>query len=101
MPPEPDFLTKLVEWFQFGSLAAFGGMIKFLRDHQHLDKSFSFIRFVIQLSIAFFVGCFLGDLLKGSDEFKDGYLMAAGFCANEMLTHIETFIKTKFGIKKV
>lgn len=90
-----DFLARLVELFQFGSLAAFGGMVKFLREHQGGTATFSIFRFFIQLAVAFFVGCFLGDILKGSDQFKDGYLMAAGYCANEVLTQLELFVKNK------
>lgn len=90
-----EYCRKLIELFQFGSLAAFGGMVKFLREHQDSSKPFSLLRFFIQLVVAFFVGCFLGDILNGSSQYKDGYLMAAGYCANEVLTQLESFAKQK------
>jgi len=84
-----EWFIKLLQWFQFGVLAMFGGMIRYLREHTQGDKDFHFVKFLIHLSIAFFVGCLMGQFIEGSERFKDGYLMAAGYCANEILTQLD------------
>jgi hypothetical protein len=91
-----EFLQRLVELFQFGSLASFGGLVKFLKDHQDHGKPFSLLKFFIQITIAFFVGCVLGDAIASTGSpYKDGYLLAVGFCANEVLSQLESFIKAR------
>jgi hypothetical protein len=54
------------------------------------DKEFHFIKFAIHLGIAFFIGCLIGEFIEGSERFKDGYLMAAGYCANEILNQLDS-----------
>ncbi len=90
MNEETTFLTKVIEIFQFGILAMFGGMIRYLREHAAGEKEFHLFKFLIHLGIAFFVGCLIGEFIEGSERFKDGYLMAAGYCANEILNQLDS-----------
>lgn len=79
---------RVVELAQLGLLGAFGGAANYVYVTIQKEQKFSWWRMIVNMFLAFFVGNLGGELLPGS-EYKDGILMAAGFCAYPILSVLE------------
>ena len=87
---------RLIELIQLGLLGAFGGMANYVYVTMQEERKFSWIRMGINMFLAFFVGNLVGNLLPDS-TYKDGVLMAAGFCTYPILNTIEAQSKRRLG----
>lgn len=87
---------RLIELIQLGLLGAFGGMANYVYVTMQEERTFSWIRMGINMFLAFFVGNLVGSLLPDS-TYKDGVLMAAGFCTYPILNIIEVQSKRRLG----
>lgn len=87
------FLEELARWSQMGWLGAFGGAAAYVYGATAKNKPFRWIGFAANLFVAFFVGRMMGDLygaLGWSMDYRDGLVMASGFCAYPILRMLET-----------
>ena len=87
---------RLIELIQLGLLGAFGGMANYVYVTMQEERKFSWIRMGINMFLAFFVGNLAGSLLPDS-TYKDGVLMAAGFCTYPILNIVEVQSKRRLG----
>ena len=79
---------RLYEMFQLGMLGAFGGLANYVYITVQREQQFSWWRMLVNLFLAFFVGNFVGSIVPES-TFKDGIMMAAGFCTYPILNVLE------------
>lgn len=73
-----------------GALAAFGGMVGYLVDVTHGQKSFSWIGYGVFVATAFFVGQVLDSWLPSDLPGRGGILMVAGTTAYPVLQGLRT-----------
>ncbi len=73
-----------------GCLAAFGGMVGYLVDVTHGQKTFSWLGYGVFVVTAFFVGQVLDSWLPSDLPGKGGILMVAGTSAYPILQVLRT-----------
>ena len=73
-----------------GALAAFGGMVGYLVDVTHGQKTFSWLGYGVFVVTAFFVGQVLDSWLPSDLPGKGGILMVAGTTAYPVLQVLRT-----------
>ena len=73
-----------------GALAAFGGMVGYLVDVTHGQKTFSWIGYGVFVLTAFFVGQILASWLPSDMPGRGGLLMVAGTSAYPILQVLRT-----------
>ena len=73
-----------------GALAAFGGMVGYLVDVTHGQKTFSWLGYGVFVVTAFFVGQVLDSWLPGDMPGRGGLLMVAGTTAYPVLQVLRT-----------
>lgn len=73
-----------------GCLAAFGGMVGYLVDVTHGQKTFSWLGYGVFVVTAFFVGQVLDSWLPSDLPGKGGILMVAGTTAYPVLQVLRT-----------
>ena len=73
-----------------GCLAAFGGMVGYLVDVTHGQKTFSWLGYGVFVLTAFFVGQILDSWLPSDLPGKGGILMVAGTTAYPVLQVLRT-----------
>ena len=73
-----------------GCLAAFGGMVGYLVDVTHGQKTFSWIGYGVFVLTAFFVGQILDSWLPSDMPGRGGLLMVAGTTAYPVLQVLRT-----------
>ncbi len=73
-----------------GALAAFGGMVGYLVDVTHGQKTFSWIGYGVFVLTAFFVGQILDSWLPSDMPGRGGLLMVAGTSAYPILQVLRT-----------
>lgn len=80
---------KIVKILQFGSLAGFGAAANYLYVTVMQGKKFLWAMFLANLFIAFFTGNLVGAFLPEAHDFRDGIIMASGYCAFPVLAIVE------------
>jgi hypothetical protein len=88
-----DWVEKLIRWAQLGMLGAFGGSAAYIHAMATKNQPFRVWAFAANVFLAFFVGKMLGGLIPFSPtyiEYRDGVVMALGFCAYPILGVLET-----------
>lgn len=73
-----------------GALAAFGGMVGYLVDVTHGQKTFSWLGYGVFVLTAFFVGQILDSWLPSDMPGRGGLLMVAGTSAYPILQVLRT-----------
>lgn len=73
-----------------GALAAFGGMVGYLVDVTHGQKTFSWLGYGVFVLTAFFVGQILDSWLPSDLPGRGGLLMVAGTSAYPILQVLRT-----------
>ena len=73
-----------------GALAAFGGMVGYLVDVTHGQKTFSWLGYGVFVLTAFFVGQILDSWLPSDMPGRGGVLMVAGTTAYPVLQVLRT-----------
>ena len=73
-----------------GCLAAFGGMVGYLVDVTHGQKTFSWLGYGVFVLTAFFVGQILDSWLPSDMPGRGGVLMVAGTTAYPVLQVLRT-----------
>lgn len=73
-----------------GALAAFGGMVGYLVDVTHGQKTFSWLGYGVFVLTAFFVGQILDSWLPSDMPGRGGLLMVAGTTAYPVLQVLRT-----------
>ena len=73
-----------------GALAAFGGMVGYLVDVTHGQKTFSWLGYGVFVLTAFFVGQILDSWLPSDLPGRGGVLMVAGTTAYPVLQVLRT-----------
>lgn len=91
-----NFSDRVMELLQLGLLGAFGGLANYVYVTMQNETKFSWIRLFVNVFLAFFVGNMIGSLLPDS-TYKDGVLMAAGFCTYPILNIIEVQSRKRLG----
>lgn len=87
-----DLVEKLVRWGHLGMLGAFGGAAAYIHTMATKNQPFRVLAFAANVFLAFFVGKMLGALIPFAQayvEYRDGVVMALGFCAYPILGVIE------------
>lgn len=82
-------LERLLEMLQFGLLASLGGLANYLYITVHQERKFSFWMMLVNLLLAFYVGNVAGSFMPEASSYRDGVLMAAGFCTYPILAFVE------------
>lgn len=103
MEPGSQIPKTLVEWFQYGALAGFGGIANYLYVTVMRGKRFVWAMFSANIFIAFFVGNLVGRVVPADASYKDGIIMACGYCAFPLLAIIEFKVREwamRFGLSK-
>lgn len=90
MSEEVNWFQKALAFLQVGALASLGGMAAYLYHVTQGRVKFSWIIFVINVFLAFFVGNVVGEFLDVGHKHRDGLLMVAGFCTYPTLGFIES-----------
>lgn len=102
MEPGSQIPKTVAEWLQYGVLAGFGGMANYLYVTIMKRKPFVWVMFSANIFIAFFVGNLVGRIIPADAAYKDGLVMACGYCAFPLLAVIEFKVREwalKFGLK--
>lgn len=102
MEPGSQIPKTLAEWLQYGVLASFGGMANYLYITIMRGKTFVWTMFTANIFISFFVGNLVGRFVAPDNPYKDGIIMACGYCSFPFLAILEFKVRewvTKFGIK--
>ena len=87
-----DWIEKLIRWGQMGMLGAFGGSAAYIHAMATKNQPFRVWAFAANVFLAFFVGKMVGTWLPESTlhpEYRDGLVMATGFCAYPILRILE------------
>lgn len=85
-------MEKLTQFLYFGLLGTLGGVAAYVYMLTTKGGKFHFWLFVGNVFLAFFVGKMVGTWLPESTshpEYRDGLVMAAGFCAYPILRLLE------------
>ncbi len=94
-----DALEKLMRWVQLGLLSAFGGAAAYVYTLSTHKTKFRWFGFAANLFLAFFAGCMAGHWIPsdaGTSEYRDGLVMAVGFCAYPILALLERTLPALF-----
>lgn len=87
-----DAVEKLWRLLQLGLLGVFGGAAAYVYTLSTRGTPFRWVGFAANLFLAFFVGCMAGDWIPSGGamtDYKDGLVMAVGFCAYPILGLVE------------
>lgn len=93
MEPSSQIPKTVAEWLQYGALAGFGGMANYLYLNVLRGKKFVWAMFSANIFIAFFVGSLIGRSLPIDTAYRDGFIMAGGYCAFPILTALEIVVR--------
>lgn len=85
-----DELRDAAMMIKSGALAAFGGMVGYLVDVTHGQKTFSWLGYGVFVLTAFFVGQILDSWLPSDLPGRGGVLMVAGTSAYPILQVLRT-----------
>ncbi len=85
---------KVFEFAQLGLLGAFGGLANYVHVTMYQEQKFSWVRMIVNIFLAFYVGNLIGSMMPES-TYKDGLIMAAGFCCHPILKLIEVQSKKR------
>ncbi len=83
-------LRETAMMIKSGALAAFGGMVGYLVDVTHGQKTFSWLGYGVFVLTAFFVGQILDSWLPSDMPGRGGVLMVAGTTAYPVLQVLRT-----------
>ena len=86
------FIARLVELGWLGVLGAFGGLANYVYLSMRKQTPFNWKRFLANLFLAVFTGIMLGQFISPENPFRDGFIMAFGFCAYPLLNLVEDWI---------
>lgn len=87
-----EWVDKMSKFAYFGLLGMLGGVAAYVYMLTTKGGKFSFWLFLGNVFLAFFVGKMVGTWLPDSTyhpEYRDGLVMAAGFCAYPILRILE------------
>ena len=87
---EGEDLRQAAMLIKSGCLAAFGGMVGYLVDVTHGQKTFSWLGYGVFVLTAFFVGQILDSWLPSDLPGRGGLLMVAGTSAYPILQVLRT-----------
>ena len=85
-----EALRQTAMLIKSGCLAAFGGMVGYLVDVTHGQKTFSWLGYGVFVLTAFFVGQILDSWLPSDMPGRGGVLMVAGTTAYPVLQVLRT-----------
>lgn len=85
-----EHLRETAMLIKSGALAAFGGMVGYLVDVTHGQKTFSWLGYGVFVLTAFFVGQILDSWLPSDLPGRGGLLMVAGTSAYPILQVLRT-----------
>lgn len=86
-----SFIDRMADLAAASLLAAMGGAASTLYAHVKDDKPVSITIFIINILLAGFVGQVVGSLIPGSFAYRDGVLLAAGFCTFPILGLLQAY----------
>lgn len=101
-----EHLEQVATFLLGGIYAAFGGMVHFLyQTSKRPGSPFSWLMFIINILVAFYVGQVAWDFLPNGTPSKGGLIMLAGFLAYPILDFFEKrglrmIIQKVFGFKE-
>lgn len=84
-----EVVKRAVEFLQFGSLAAFGAMAKYMSDINAGRKDFKVGSTFIIIFIAFFLGNLIVQFLGTDHDFLGGIIMVAGWSLDKVISLLE------------
>lgn len=87
-----DYLEEIAKFVYFGLLGTLGGVAAYVYRLTTNGGKFHFWLFLGNVFLAFFVGKMVGTWLPESTlhpEYRDGLVMATGFCAYPILRILE------------
>lgn len=84
-----EVIRKAIDFLQFGSLAAFGAMAKYMNDVNTGKKEFKTVSTFVIIFIAFFLGNVIVSFLGTEHEYLGGILMVAGWSLDKVLALLE------------
>lgn len=85
-----EYMRQAAMLIKSGALAAFGGMVGYLVDVTHGQKTFSWLGYGVFVLTAFFVGQILDSWLPSDMPGRGGVLMVAGTTAYPVLQVLRT-----------
>lgn len=84
---------QVAGYLYFGLVGAFGGVASYVYMLSRGEGKFSFLLFLANMFLAFFTGKMVSTWLPelpAYPEYRDGLVMASGFCAYPILRVVET-----------
>lgn len=93
-------LDRVVDMLELGLLGSFGAIANYLYVTVMQGKPFVWIMFFANIIIAFFAGNLVGEFIHPANEYRDGIIMASGYCAFPLLAMVEVKFREfvgKFG----
>lgn len=90
---------RVIEFFQFGGLVAFGAIAKYMTDIDSGYKEFNLLSVFFTVFVAFFLGNLIVSFLGADREYLGGILMVAGWGLDKFLTLLD--VTTDKWMKKI
>lgn len=93
-------IERAVELIWLGALGTFGGIANYVYDSVDNSRRFAWGLFIASVILACFAGILVGQFIGMDSPYRDGYIMAAGFCAYPILralkAHVGAYLRYKF-----
>lgn len=89
MPDLEKLIERGVEFIWLGALGTFGGIANYVYSSVDGNRRFVWGMFVANVILACFVGVLVGQFIDLENPYRDGYIMAAGFCAYPILQAVQ------------
>lgn len=88
-------VDRILEMLQYGLLACFGAVGNYLYATIGQGRPFVWKMFAANIIIAFVVGNMAGEFIADDYEYRDGVLMACGYCTFPLLAMFETLFMAR------
>ncbi len=89
-------IDRALEMGQYGLLASFGAVANYFYATWMQGKPFVWKMFIANIVLAFFAGNMAGEFIAPETKFRDGIIMACGYCAFPLLAIFEAVVLSKF-----
>lgn len=91
-----NLIDRLLEMTQYGLLASFGAIANYVYATFMQGKPFVWKMFFANIILAFFAGNMAGEFIAPDTNYRDGIIMACGYCAFPLLAIFEAVVLSKF-----
>lgn len=85
-----DWITRLLNHLDNGSLSAFGGLVSYLYQMFKQAHAWNFKKVILHVAIAFGAGVLFGSFVPSTVWARDGWLILTGYLSFAMLDMVDS-----------